>query len=486
MADLILQICAIAYGRVSDLMFTVLTGTRKNFGAEGSAPQRDTAQTCVTTSAHPCPFQTKRGKTTRPSSHLMVGRVFLVQNELNAANNRKYPMKPLKSRCYLAIVGVLAATSTIAIAQSSSAVSWAESYYYVGIAGGEARSQFDEQRLVSSQLSPGVIGSGITGHDTRDGAWRIFGGYQFNRYWALELGYVDLGRFSFTSSIYPTGSLNGELKARGDTLDLVGTMPITDNFSIIGRIGANYSRTQSAFNGTGNAALVNGNPSNRKTNMKAGAGLQYAFSPNFMVRAEGERYQLNDPMGGKGYINTAMISLVFPFNRERVAPMRTAEPVYVAPQPTPQPQPVMVAPPPTVVAAPSPPPVPSKRRVTFSAETLFGFDKSTIRPEGMSALDTFIRDVQSTQYDVMTIEGHTDRLGTAAYNQKLSETRAATVKSYLVDTGRLEGSKIQIVGKSESMPVTKDGDCVGKSATKKLIACLQADRRVDVEVTGMR
>ena len=395
-------------------------------------------------------------------------------------------MKPITSRCCLAIVGVLAATSTLAIAQSSSAASWAESYYYLGIAGGEARSQFHEQRLVSSQLSPGVIGSGITGHDNRDGAFRIFGGYQFNRYWALELGYVDLGKFSFTSSIYPTGSLNGEIKARGDTLDLVGTLPITDNFSVIGRLGAHYSRTQAAFNGTGNAAFVNSNRSNRKTNMKAGAGLQYAFSPAFMVRAEGERYKLDDPVGGTGYINTAMLSLVFPFNRERIMPMKMAEPVYVASEPVPQPAPVVAAPAPVVVAPPLPPPAPSQRRVTFSAESLFGFDKTAIRPEGMAALDTFIREVQTTQYSVLTVEGHTDRIGSATYNQKLSEARAAAVKGYLVNTGRLDGSKIQMAGKGETSPVTKAGDCVGNTATPKLIACLQPDRRVDVVVTGNR
>ena len=84
------------------------------------------------------------------------------------------------------------------------------------------------------------------------------------------------------------------------------------------------------------------------------------------------------------------------------------------------------------------------------------------------------------------MEGHTDRLGSDQYNQKLSEERAASVKNHLVTSGKLDGSKISAVGKGESMPVTKPGDCRGTQRTSALVACLQPDRRVDVEVTGTR
>jgi OOP family OmpA-OmpF porin len=87
---------------------------------------------------------------------------------------------------------------------------------------------------------------------------------------------------------------------------------------------------------------------------------------------------------------------------------------------------------------------------------------------------------------VITVEGHTDRLGSDAYNQRLSTRRAEAVKSYLVGTGGIDGTKISAVGKSESAPVTKPGDCTGTSASTKLLACLQPDRRVEVEVVGTR
>ena len=154
--------------------------------------------------------------------------------------------------------------------------------------------------------------------------------------------------------------------------------------------------------------------------------------------------------------------------------------MVVAPAPLPV---VVVVAPVAVIAEPAPP-VP--RRVSFSAESLFGFDKAVIRPEGKVALDKFSNEVQATQYVVITVEGHTDRLGSKAYNQKLSLQRAESVKAYLVSTDRLEASKITTIGKGESTPVTQAENCKGKKATPALIACLQADRRVEIEVTGTR
>jgi OOP family OmpA-OmpF porin len=84
------------------------------------------------------------------------------------------------------------------------------------------------------------------------------------------------------------------------------------------------------------------------------------------------------------------------------------------------------------------------------------------------------------------VTGHTDRIGTQAYNQKLSERRAEAVNSYLVETAGVAGNKISAKGVNGSDPVTKPGDCKGTKVTQALIACLQPDRRVDIEVTGKR
>jgi outer membrane protein OmpA-like peptidoglycan-associated protein len=127
-----------------------------------------------------------------------------------------------------------------------------------------------------------------------------------------------------------------------------------------------------------------------------------------------------------------------------------------------------------------------KQRVSFSAESLFGFDKDTVQPEGKAALDGFSQKMTGTQFDMVSVEGHTDRLGSAAYNDKLSLRRAESVKAYLVTSGGLDAMKVNATGKGEGSPTTQPSDCKGNSASTALIACLQPDRRVDIEVSGSR
>jgi OOP family OmpA-OmpF porin len=124
--------------------------------------------------------------------------------------------------------------------------------------------------------------------------------------------------------------------------------------------------------------------------------------------------------------------------------------------------------------------------VQFSADSLFTFDKAVVRPDGKMALDTFARELQGTRYSKISVEGNTDRLGSEAYNQKLSQERADAVKAYLTTSAGIDSTKITSVGRGESNPVTKPEDCKGTKANAALIACLQPDRRVDVEVTGER
>jgi len=149
------------------------------------------------------------------------------------------------------------------------------------------------------------------------------------------------------------------------------------------------------------------------------------------------------------------------------------------------------APAPRVAAAPPPPEKPKaaparveQRRVNFSADTLFAFDKSVLKPEGKAALDEFGRQLDGAQYDVVSVVGHTDRFGSNDYNQRLSERRAHTVKEYLTSRN-IVANRITAEGKGETQPVTQPGDCLG-SKTAKVIACLQPDRRVHVEVTGIK
>jgi OOP family OmpA-OmpF porin len=138
------------------------------------------------------------------------------------------------------------------------------------------------------------------------------------------------------------------------------------------------------------------------------------------------------------------------------------------------------APAPAPVAAPKP----AGEKITIAADALFDFDKATLRPEGKAKLDELAAKSKQIKLEVILVVGHTDRLGSDAYNQKLSEKRAAAVKEYLVAKG-IEANRVYTEGKGEKQPVTGD-KCKGNAPTKALKECLQPDRRADIEIIGTK
>ena len=125
-------------------------------------------------------------------------------------------------------------------------------------------------------------------------------------------------------------------------------------------------------------------------------------------------------------------------------------------------------------------------KVSLSADSLFGFDKSIVNAEGKLALDKLAADLRGAQYESVHVTGHTDRIGSKAYNLELSSRRAEAVSSYLVQSAGIPAGKVTAHGVNGADPVTKPGDCKGNKVTPALIACLQPDRRVEVEVSATR
>ena len=152
-------------------------------------------------------------------------------------------------------------------------------------------------------------------------------------------------------------------------------------------------------------------------------------------------------------------------------------PVAVAPPPAPAP-----APTPLVVAPPAPPPV--IEQISLSSDVLFEFNKAELRPAGQQKLDEIADRLKGASVQQIAAVGHADRIGSDDYNKQLSEKRADAVKQYLTQKG-VEQTKVRSEGRGESEPVTKD-QCKGNKPNAKLIACLQPDRRVDIEVRGER
>ena len=143
---------------------------------------------------------------------------------------------------------------------------------------------------------------------------------------------------------------------------------------------------------------------------------------------------------------------------------------------------------PVVTPAPAPTPAPTPpttRRVNLSADTLFRFDRAgaaDMLPQGRAELDALARALQSQEMQVqsLTITGHTDRLGGEAYNDRLALQRANTVRDYLKAAGVRAPMEVRSMGERE--PVTRD--CQGLQRTPHLVACLQPDRRVVVDILG--
>jgi OOP family OmpA-OmpF porin len=226
-----------------------------------------------------------------------------------------------------------------------------------------------------------------------------------------------------------------------------------------------------------------------------GAGAQYLFTENIGMQAD-LRHVISQAEADGGMLgsdrretvgNTYLnVGAIFRFGAPKK--LAAAEPVI---QPRPEPVPI-----PVVESQPEPQPMPEIKpepmpepvavafpKVTIQSEMLFGFDKSSVKPEGKVALDEQVvgKMQANPQVELLLITGHTDRIGSDQYNQKLSERRADAVKEYLVSKG-IEASRLHSVGKGESEPVAECSDVRGKA----LIQCLQPNRRVVLEIETQR
>jgi OOP family OmpA-OmpF porin len=127
-------------------------------------------------------------------------------------------------------------------------------------------------------------------------------------------------------------------------------------------------------------------------------------------------------------------------------------------------------------------------KVTLSSDVLFEFGKATLRDSGKQKLDELAGRLGGANVEEVVATGHADRIDTDERNQRLSEERANAVKVYLADKG-VDPQLVKTEGKGESQPVTGD-DCkkMGpeRRTNRKLVQCLQPDRRVEIEVFGTR
>jgi OOP family OmpA-OmpF porin len=133
---------------------------------------------------------------------------------------------------------------------------------------------------------------------------------------------------------------------------------------------------------------------------------------------------------------------------------------------------------PEVTPTPAPIVLKKSETLSLSALVLFGFDKYKLSSTGEQVLDMIITELNKTEYKSISLDGYTDRFGTAKYNLKLSQKRADAVKAYLVAHG-VDASKIKTTGHGKTKFRTTPTDCKGLKGAK-LKVCYSDDRRVEL------
>jgi OOP family OmpA-OmpF porin len=207
-----------------------------------------------------------------------------------------------------------------------------------------------------------------------------------------------------------------------------------------------------------------------KVSPLAGAGVTYKVNDALDLQAR-YRYMWDvadlhaDNVRYKSNQSVATLEAVY-------HPFRTS---YVAPAPAP-----------VVEEAPAPAPQIVEKNFALNSDVLFAFGKDSLKAEGVQALNALYQQIVEFQPKDgnAVVVGYTDRIGSDAYNQKLSEARARTVANFLVSKG-MAASKVAIEGRGEANPVTGT-KCNGVNAKAQLISCLAPDRRVEVRVSGVQ
>lgn len=153
-----------------------------------------------------------------------------------------------------------------------------EKGFYVG--GSIGQSKID-----SDIAFPGLITSGTV--DGKDTGFKIFGGYQFNQHFGLDLAWVDLGKASYSGSFSGAPVTGGTVKLSGLNFSAVGTYPLNPSFALFGKLGV-FGWNAKASDTTGGASFSS---TDSGADLSFGFGASYNFTKNIGVRVEWERFK---------------------------------------------------------------------------------------------------------------------------------------------------------------------------------------------------
>jgi OmpA-OmpF porin, OOP family len=199
-------------------------------------------------------------------------------------------MSKLARVAFAACVAAAMVMPSIGMAQG---MAGADSGWFVGGSFGQSKLDCD---------TSGVPGASCDDSDT---AWRVFGGYQINRHFAVELGYSTLGEATASAP-----GITATVEAKAFDLVAVGILPINQQFSVFGKLGM----YQADSDLSSNTPLI-GSASDKNTDVTYGVGLQYDFGKNLGLRGEWQQYKKvgSDQVGGDGDVDVFSIGVLWKF-----------------------------------------------------------------------------------------------------------------------------------------------------------------------------
>ncbi len=349
------------------------------------------------------------------------------------------------------------AVSSLALAGVAQAASQANTFY-VGAGAGWASFHDGIEQLTVPAKKQGVYKNSET--------FGVFGGYQILNDGtfglAAELAYDDFGTLKIRSSAdKEDGETIAKMKNRGPSLSLKGSYQVIDGLDLYGRAGVALVRTD--YKNTKKDLQVpffNKEQHSSQASAVFATGLEYNLPslPQLAARLEykwvnnvGKYYK--DPENKKNVIDfrpdigSVNLGVSYRFGQATAPKVMT-------------------------------------KNFTFSSDTLFAFAKAGLKPTAKQALDSVKSKIDA--YGTVTavqVNGYTDRIGSKKYNDRLSQRRATTVANYLVSKG-VNSNILSAAGYGESNP--KTGKTCDKLKGRKAITCLAPDRRVEIQVQGIK
>ncbi len=336
---------------------------------------------------------------------------------------------------------LLSVAVVVALASATSVFAAEGGTGYVGVKGG-----WSHLNTHSGRLSEGVA------IDDRDAiSYGLYGGYNLSDFFGLEIGYSNYGRFSAKGPRHG----NDDLIIHGADASAIVAFPFNKTDDLFLKLGVLYATTRDEIYDV----------SHSSASPLLGVGTRFAFSDSFQARVEynyAHTVTKQDAFGYAPDLHNVSLGLEWKFGgAEEPAPV-------VAPAPAPKPEPVVV-----------------KKQISLDANALFGFNKNQLSEQGNQEIKRVSKEIESANLkDVqINVVGHTDRIGSDQYNNKLSQQRAQAVVDALVDNG-VNSRNITAEGRGKTEPVT-GSKCDNIKNRKKLIECLAPDRRVEVNFRGI-